>query len=184
MLVIRKPRDSEVKTLAALEHVCFPKAEAAPSDVMRARYETFPDNFLVAESDGVIRGYINGCSAATSKIEDRMYHDASLHDPAGDYLLVFGLGVHPNAREHGLAGTLLRSYISLARKRGQKGVGLTCKDHLVHYYSRFGFQDMGQSDSQHGGTTWHDMQLIFDRDGQPAGLVQAAGAGQTEGSDA
>ena len=77
MLVIRKPRDSEVKTLAALEHVCFPKAEAAPSDVMRARYETFPDNFLVAESDGVIRGYINGCSAATPKIEDRMYHDAS-----------------------------------------------------------------------------------------------------------
>ena len=113
MLVIRKPRDSEVKTLAALEHVCFPKAEAAPSDVMRARYETFPDNFLVAESDGVIRGYINGCSAATPKIEDRMYHDASLHDPAGDYLLVFGLGVHPNAREHGLAGTLLRSYLSL-----------------------------------------------------------------------
>lgn len=183
MLVIRKPRESEIKTLAALEHICFPEEEAAPSEVMRARFEAFPDNFLVAESDGVIRGYINGSSSDSPILTDRMYHDCSLHDPKGDYLLVFGLGVHPNAREHGLAGTLLRSFIALARKRGQKGVGLTCKDHLVHYYSRFGFQDMGISESQHGGRTWHDMQLIFDKDGQPAGMVQAAAAGQTEGSD-
>lgn len=56
MLVIRKPREAEIKTLAALEHVCFPEEEAASSQVMRARYEAFPDNFLVAESDGVIRG--------------------------------------------------------------------------------------------------------------------------------
>lgn len=63
MLVIRKPREAEIKTLAALEHVCFPEEEAASSQVMRARYEAFPDNFLVAESDGVIRGYINGCSS-------------------------------------------------------------------------------------------------------------------------
>lgn len=97
--------------------------------------------------------------------------------------MVFGLGVHPNARQHGLAGTLLRSFIALARKRGQKGVVLTCKDHLVHYYSRFGFQDMGVSESVHGGKTWHEMQLVFDRDGQPAGLLQAAAAGQTDGSD-
>lgn len=183
MLVIRKPREAEIKTLAALEHVCFPEEEAASSQVMRARYEAFPDNFLVAESDGVIRGYINGCSSDSGTLTDDMYHDCSLHDPCGPWLMVFGLGVHPNARQHGLAGTLLRSFIALARKRGQKGVVLTCKDHLVHYYSRFGFQDMGVSESVHGGNTWHEMQLVFDRDGQPAGLLQAAAAGQTDGSD-
>lgn len=169
MLVIRKPRESEISTLAALEHICFPVEEAAGSEVMRKRFRTFPDNFLVAESDGVIRGYINGASSDSPVLTDEMYRDCSLHDPDGDYLMVFGLGVHPNAREHGLAGMLLRSFITLARKRGQKGVVLTCKDHLVHYYSRFGFQDMGVSASQHGGKTWHDMQLLFDREGQTTG---------------
>lgn len=170
MLVIRKPRESEIRTLAALEHICFPKEEAAGSEVMAERYRTFPDNFLVAESDGVIRGYINGSSSDSPVITDEMYSDCSLHDPQGAYLMVFGLGVHPNARQQGLAGMLLRSFIALARKRQQKGVVLTCKDHLVHYYSRFGFQDLGISASGHGGKVWHDMRLDFAPEGQTAGL--------------
>ena len=38
-----------------------------------------------------------------------------------------------------------------------ESIVLTCKDHLVHYYSRFGFKKVGVSASVHGGAVWYDM---------------------------
>ena len=49
-----------------------------------------------------------------------------------------------------------------ARKQGRKGLVLTCKDRLVHYYAKFGFADEGVSDkSTHGNAVWHQMRLTF-----------------------
>ncbi|MEA3423416.1 MAG: GNAT family N-acetyltransferase, partial [Bacillota bacterium] len=31
------------------------------------------------------------------------------------------------------------------------------KEHLVHYYSKFGFANEGISESAHGGAAWYDM---------------------------
>ena len=38
---------------------------------------------------------------------------------------------------------------------------LTCKDHLVHYYAKFGFVSEGVSGSTHGGVVWYQMRLTF-----------------------
>ena len=38
---------------------------------------------------------------------------------------------------------------------------LTCKDKLVHYYEKFGFQNEGVSESVHGGAMWYQMRLTF-----------------------
>lgn len=159
MIVIRQPRPEEVAVIAALEQLCFPVEEAASQEGILDRYQTFPENFLLLEEDGIIRGYINGSTTSRKGIVDEMYKDMSLHEPDGEYMAVFGLGVHPNARGHGLAGALLRSFVAVARKRGKKGVLLTCKEHLVRYYERFGFKDQGLSQSVHGGQPWHDMFL-------------------------
>ena len=43
----------------------------------------------------------------------------------------------------------------------RKGLVLTCKDRLVHYYACFGFVDEGISDSTHGNVEWHQMRLTF-----------------------
>lgn len=51
--------------------------------------------------------------------------------------------------------------IAQSRKQNKTGVTLTCKEHLIDYYQKFGFRDSGISHSTHGGETWHDMILTF-----------------------
>ena len=49
-----------------------------------------------------------------------------------------------------------------AKKKGRKGLILTCKDRLIHYYAKFGYKNMGVSESVHGGAVWYDMILKFE----------------------
>ena len=52
--------------------------------------------------------------------------------------------------------------IADAKEQGRKGLVLTCKDRLVHYYAKFGFVDEGVTDkSTHGNVAWHQMRLTF-----------------------
>ncbi len=68
----------------------------------------------------------------------------------------------PNYRKQGLAGKLIMHVIEDARKEGRKGVVLTCKEKLIHYYAKFGFKDEGVSDkSTHGNVFWYQMRLVF-----------------------
>ena len=54
-----------------------------------------------------------------------------------------------------------RAYTDTMRERGKAGVILTCKEHLVDWYGRFGFRNHGTADSEHGGATWYDMKYIW-----------------------
>ena len=59
------------------------------------------------------------------------------------------------------AGQLLQQAIADARAQGRKGLVLTCKEALVHYYAKFGFVNEGVSGSTHGGVVWYQMRLKF-----------------------
>ena len=48
-----------------------------------------------------------------------------------------------------------------ARAQGRRGLVLTCKDRLVHYYAKFGFVSEGVSESTHGGVVWYQMRLTL-----------------------
>lgn len=37
-----------------------------------------------------------------------------------------------------------------AKFHSRSGVVLTCKEHLIHYYEKFGFENEGISGSEHG----------------------------------
>lgn len=160
-VIIRNAKRGEAELLAMIEKECFPEAEAATEKDIKDRMNAFGECFFVAEVDGRIAGFINGAVSKEPHLPDEMYHDASLHYPRGDYQTVFGLDVLPEYRRNGIAGKLLERMIEYAKKCGRKGVVLTCKDHLVHYYSGFGFENHGVADSSHGGAKWNDMQLIF-----------------------
>lgn len=159
--VIRVAQPGEGERLAQIETACFPPAEAASKEEILARMQAFPENFLVAELHGELVGFINGNNTDKPYLPDELYHDVSLHIPNGDYQTVFGLNVLQNFRRKGIAEALVKKYIEVARQRGRAGVILTCKDHMVHYYEKFGFQYYGQADSTHGGEKWNDMKLIF-----------------------
>lgn len=68
----------------------------------------------------------------------------------------------PAYRQHGYAGKLLQKAIADAKEQGRKGLVLTCKSRLVHYYAKFGFTDEGATDkSTHGNVSWHQMRVTF-----------------------
>ena len=90
-----------------------------------------------------------------------MYADASFHNEGGAWQMIFGVNTLPAYRKRGLAGQVLERVIADAKVQGRKGCVLTCKDQLIHYYEKFGFQNEGVSASVHGGVVWYDMRLTF-----------------------
>ena len=73
----------------------------------------------------------------------------------------FGVNTIPDYRKHGYAGELIKSCIADAKAQGRKGLVLTCKEKLLHYYAKFGFVNEGLSESDHGGAEWYQMRITF-----------------------
>lgn len=157
-------RQASIKDLDAItkiESICFPKAEAASRESLENRIQTFKESFFVAEVKGEIIGFINGCVIDGTVIYDELYEDSSLHIPNGAYQTIFGLDVIPAYRNKGIAAHLMNHMIEVSKNRGRKGMILTCKEQLIHYYSKFGYKNKGVSESVHGGARWYDMILEF-----------------------
>lgn len=159
---IRQAVMEDLERLTQVEALCFPPAEAAGREALKARLRTFPDCFFVAERDGLIVGFINGAATDERTIRDEMFEDASLHRPTGRYQSIFGLDVAPEWQHQGIAGQLMEHLIQDARRKGRKGLILTCKEPLIGFYERFGYRKLGLSLSVHGGAVWYDMILEFE----------------------
>lgn len=151
--------EADARTLAEIEAVCFPAAEAAPLSAIEKRLRAFPDSFFLAVCNGKTVGFINGCVTNDRTIRDEMYENTALHDPEGAYQAIFGLDVLPEFQRRGIAAMLMRHMIEDAKAHGRKGLILTCKERLIHYYEKFGYQKLGVSASVHGGAVWYDMLL-------------------------
>ena len=111
--------------------------------------------------DGTLVGFVNGMTTNEKDLADVMYENVSLHDEHGAWQMIFGVVTRPRYRKQGYAGELLKRMIAEARKEGRKGLVLTCKDPLVHYYAKFGFVNEGFLGSTRGGVTWNQMRITF-----------------------
>lgn len=94
-------------------------------------------------------------------LTDEMYEKASMHDEKGSWQMIFGVNTIPSYRRKGYAGELIQRAIEDARAQGRKGLVLTCKDKLIPYYSKLGFELEGVSQSVHGNVVWNQMRLTF-----------------------
>lgn len=160
-MTIRSATIEDLQALTAVEAECFPPAEAATERDIRARLEVYPNHFwLLLERDKVI-GFIDGMVTDEADLRDEMYENAGLHKEDGAWQMIFGLNTIPAYRRQGCAGKLIDRMIEAAKEEGRKGLVLTCKDKLVHYYSKFGFVSEGVSQSEHGGVVWYQMRLTF-----------------------
>lgn len=160
---VRAVRYDDLESVAEIEAVCFPAAEAASRDSFKERIAAFPESFLVAEVDGKLIGYINGCATDSPVIYDELFHSTAHHNQNGENLSVFGLAVLPEFRKQGVASQLMKHFVQTAKSLGKRNVILTCKERLIHYYECFGYVNNGTSKSTHGGTQWFDMTLTLDK---------------------
>ena len=158
---IRKATLDDLKEIAAVEAECFPAAEAASEESLRKRLSAFADHFwLLFDGDKMV-GFVNGMVTDEPDLSDEMYDDASMHNPYGKWQMIFGVDTIPEYRRQGCAGKVLSRVIEDARKQGREGLVLTCKDKLIHYYAKFGFENEGLSKSVHGDAVWYQMRLKF-----------------------
>ena len=158
---IRTAVMDDLAAVTQVEAICFPPAEAAPESSFRARLTHYPEHFWLLFDGTELVGFVNGMVTNDPNLKDEMYEDASLHRPDGDWQMIFGVNTIPSYRRRGCAAQLLNRAIADAKSQGRKGLVLTCKDRLVHYYAKFGFVSEGLSDSSHGGAVWYQMRLTF-----------------------
>lgn len=159
---IRNGRISDVDELTAIEAECFPAAEAAERKSFEDRLKHYADHFWILEDDnGKIISFVNGMVTDEEHLTDEMYENASMHNENGTWQMIFGVNTLPEYRKNGYAEAVLRNVISDAKEHGRKGLVLTCKEKLIHFYGKLGFVDEGVSDSEHGGVVWHEMRLTF-----------------------
>jgi len=158
---IRTATIQDLDAVTALEAVCFPPAEAAGKESFQTRLETFGDYFWLLFDGDTLVSMVNGMVTNLPDLADEMYHDAGMHDPKGKWQMIFGVDTRPEYQRKGYAGQVLNRAIADAKEQGRAGLVLTCKDALVHYYAKFGFEDEGISESSHGGVVWHQMRLTF-----------------------
>lgn len=160
-MFIRTATMADLDQVTAIEAACFPAAEAAGRESLARRLEAYPSHFWVLIDGETMVGFVNGMVTNEPDLTDAMYDDSGMHNENGAWQMIFGVDTIPAYRRRGCAGMLLEHVIEEARQQGRKGLVLTCKEHLVHYYARFGFVNEGISGSTHGNVTWCQMRVTF-----------------------
>ena len=158
---IRKGTLKDLEAIAVVEAACFPAAEAATAEEFAGRLQQYGNHFWLLWEGERLLAFVDGFCTDWPDLTDEMYADASLHRENGAWQMIFGVNTIPTCRKKGYAGMLLQCAISDARAQGRKGLVLTCKEALVHYYAKFGFVNEGISGSTHGGVVWYQMRLKF-----------------------
>lgn len=160
-MILRTATARDLDALTAVEAACFPAAEAATREELAERLRVYGDHFWLLFDGETLVSFVDGMVTDLPDLTDEMYADTSFHNENGAWQMIFGVNTLPAYRKQGFAGRLLERAIADAKAQGRKGLVLTCKDRLVHYYAKFGFVNEGVSESVHGGVTWYQMRLTF-----------------------
>lgn len=157
---IRHADITDLDALADIESVSYPAAEGASKESIKARIGHFPDCFWILENEnGEILSFINGMLTDKYDLTDDMYDDPSMHDKNGKRLMIFSVVTHPKHLHCGYASMVMQKVIEDMTNDGKAGIVLTCKEKLLGFYSRFGFENEGVSVSTHGDAVWYQMRL-------------------------
>lgn len=158
---IRNASIEDLQAVTAVEAECFPAAEAATEKDFKERLTAYPQHFWLLFDGNKMVGFVNGMVTDEPDLADEMYEKAKMHDPEGNWQMIFGVNTIPEYRRRGCAAMLLERAIADAKEQERAGLVLTCKEKLVHYYAKFGFVNEGVSGSVHGGVVWYQMRLTF-----------------------
>ena len=160
-MLIRTAVPADAAALAEVEALCFPAAEAAPEQQFRDRLQAYAGHFWLMFDGETLISFVDGMVTDQPDLTDDLYENAALHSETGAWQMIFGLNTVPACRKKGYAGLVLRRAIHDAEKEGRRGLVLTCKKELIHYYGKFGFLNEGISVSVHGNVVWYQMRLTF-----------------------
>ena len=158
---IRTATIADIDAIAKVESLCLPQAEAATREQIAERVKAYGNHFWLMLDEGKLIAIVDGMVTDEADLTDEMYEKADMHNEQGQWQMIFGVNTIPEYRRNGYAGELIKRAIADAKEQGRKGLVLTCKDKLVRYYAKFGFENEGVSESEYGNVVWNQMRLEF-----------------------
>lgn len=158
---IRTANITDIDLIAQVESRCFPPLEAATKEQIEERVKNYGNHFWLMFDKEKLIAFVDGMVTDEEDLSDEMYEKADMHNENGQWQMIFGVNTIPEYRKKGYAGELINKAIEEAKAQGRKGLVLTCKDKLIHYYGKFGFVNEGLSKSVHGNVVWYQMRLKF-----------------------
>ena len=157
--IIRNVIESDLDQCFEIERVSYEGNEAATIEKIKKRIQKYPEGFIVLEWRGIVVGFINSGATDHVDLANEEFKDLIGHDSNGNHIVIFSAVVHRDYQGKGLAGRLLTDFVIRIRKMQKKSIHLICRDNLIDFYKKYGFQYIRKSDSTHGGLSWHEMVL-------------------------
>lgn len=156
-MLIRHAQKEDWADVVRIEQDNFSSEEAATPEAILERLETICDTFLIAEIDGKVAGYIEGPVIDKRYLTDDLFHKVTPNVSEGGFIAVTSLSVSKEFKGQGVGTALIAALKDLAIAQKRQGISLTCHDYLIAYYEMNGFTDEGESESNHGGSSWYNL---------------------------
>ena len=127
-MLIRHAREDDWADVVRIEQDNFSPEEAATPEAIAERYLT-----------------------------DDLFHKVVPNASQGGFIAVTSLSISKDFKGQGIGTALIAALKDLAIAQKRQGISLTCHDYLIAYYEINGFTDEGESESNHGGSSWYNM---------------------------
>ncbi len=158
---IRIVKKQDLDRCFEIETISYAGDEAATKDKILKRICTYPEGFIVLENDREIVGFINSGATHEVELSDEDFKELIGHDPEGKHVVILSVVVHPAYQGKGMASKLMSNFIDRMKVLGKSDIYLICQTELVDMYAKYGFVDLGASNSVHGGLSWNEMSLCL-----------------------
>lgn len=158
---IRTVEERDISRCYEIETSAYEGDEAATKEKIAKRAALYPEGFIVLETDQGVAGFINSGCAYDVVMSDEEFKELIGHDPAAPNVVIMSVVVHPDFQGRGYSSLLMSSFVENMKKRGKRTIHLMCKERHIGLYEKFGFRYVKQSDSDHGGMSWHEMVKVL-----------------------
>jgi ribosomal protein S18 acetylase RimI-like enzyme len=158
---IRTARPEDAARCFRIEIEAYDSEAAAPLDRIATRIATYPEGFIVLETDGQVTGFINSGCTWDVEMADDAFKALIGHDPEAPNAVILSVAVDPAYQGRGLSRALMEAFVARMAAMGKASIHLICRAHHVSMYEKFGYRYVQPSDSAHGGMQWHEMVMTL-----------------------
>jgi len=157
--VFRTVISADVERCYEIETSAYTGDEAATKEKIAIRIAQYPEGFLVMQLDGRVVGFINSGCAHEVQMSKEEFKQLVGHDPAAPNVVIMSVVVAPDQQGKGYSAMLMREFVARMQGMAKASIYLMCRDKHVALYEKFGYRYLQQSESDHGGMSWHEMKM-------------------------
>ena len=159
--MIKVSEKKHTEAMYNIECSCFPKEHQLSKAYYDNLVSKFSNNLLINIDNNIVNGFVLGIPTNETIFNDLFFEDFTLANPNGKNIAIVGVAVLEEYRRLGIARKLLQVYINNCKLEGYNKIFLTCLSQLTNFYEKFGFKNVGLSDSSFGGSLWYQMELTL-----------------------